>query len=150
MSNNIESTMLKKWKALSWSCVRGHHVYQRTWTPTLGEELQCIRESTNNKDPMLWRGLSGGEYWLLVPFFCATYSYSSEALFAAPSASRQLKLTCQSHAHAQLYSLGVESSMAQKYWRILNLAVYGHTAKPPNLIPRQILWLYGIFRPFAA
>ena len=27
--------------------------------------------------------------------------------------------------------------------RILNLAVQVHTAKPPNLIPRQILWLYG-------
>ena len=33
------------------SCIRGHHVYQREWTPVLGEELQCQRESTNANDP---------------------------------------------------------------------------------------------------
>ena len=29
------------------SCVRGYHVYQSVWTPTIGEELQCVREPTN-------------------------------------------------------------------------------------------------------
>ena len=33
------------------SCIRGHHVYQREWTPILGEELQRQRESTNANDP---------------------------------------------------------------------------------------------------
>ena len=33
------------------SCVRGHHVFKRTWTPSVGEELSCKRESGNNKDP---------------------------------------------------------------------------------------------------
>ena len=33
------------------SCIRGHHVYQCEWTPVLGEELQCQRESTNANDP---------------------------------------------------------------------------------------------------
>ena len=33
------------------SCVRGHHVYQHVWTPTIGEELQCAREESNDKDP---------------------------------------------------------------------------------------------------
>ena len=31
--------------------MRGHHVYQRIWTPTLGEELHCEREDANSKDP---------------------------------------------------------------------------------------------------
>ena len=29
------------------SCVRGHHVYKSTWTPLLGEVLQCKIESGN-------------------------------------------------------------------------------------------------------
>ena len=33
------------------SCVRGHHIYNRIWTPTLGEELQCVTEDSNDKDP---------------------------------------------------------------------------------------------------
>ena len=33
------------------SCIRGHHVYQHEWTPVLGEELQCQRESSNANDP---------------------------------------------------------------------------------------------------
>ena len=33
------------------SCVRGHHVFKRTWTPCVGEELSCKRESDKNKDP---------------------------------------------------------------------------------------------------
>ena len=33
------------------SCVRGQQVYQRTWTPALGKELQCARESSNSKYP---------------------------------------------------------------------------------------------------
>ena len=33
------------------SYIRGHHVYQREWTPVLGEELHCQRESTNANDP---------------------------------------------------------------------------------------------------
>ena len=33
------------------SCIRGHHVYQHEWTPVLGEDLQCQRESSNANDP---------------------------------------------------------------------------------------------------
>ena len=33
------------------SCVRGHHVYNHIWTPTLGEDLQCITEDSNDNDP---------------------------------------------------------------------------------------------------
>ena len=32
------------------SCVRGHHIYKRTWTPTIGEVLSCERESSNTED----------------------------------------------------------------------------------------------------
>ena len=31
------------------SCVRGHHVFKRTLTLSVGEELSCKRESDNNK-----------------------------------------------------------------------------------------------------
>ena len=41
------------------SCVRGHHVYQCTWIPALGEELQCLRESSNSKDPYAVAVLQG-------------------------------------------------------------------------------------------
>ena len=33
------------------SCVRGHDVYKTTWTPSLGEVLQCRIESGNAEDP---------------------------------------------------------------------------------------------------
>ena len=33
------------------SCLRGHHVYHRIWTPTLGEELRCVIVDSSDKDP---------------------------------------------------------------------------------------------------
>lgn len=33
------------------SCVRGHHIYKDIWSPVLGEELECTRESDNSSDP---------------------------------------------------------------------------------------------------
>ena len=33
------------------NCVRGHHIYERIWNPTVGEELNCVRETTNSEDP---------------------------------------------------------------------------------------------------
>ena len=32
------------------SVVRGHHVYKTIWSPILGEELQCCRETGNIHD----------------------------------------------------------------------------------------------------
>ena len=32
------------------SCVRGYHVYQSIWRPTIGETYDCTREYTNVKD----------------------------------------------------------------------------------------------------
>lgn len=32
------------------SCVRGYHVYQAIWTPTIGDELTCRREVANAVD----------------------------------------------------------------------------------------------------
>jgi hypothetical protein len=32
------------------SCLRGHHIYKKIWTPTIGEELLCQREPTNMTD----------------------------------------------------------------------------------------------------
>ena len=31
------------------SCVRGLHVYKDTWTPSVGEELPCKRETGNDR-----------------------------------------------------------------------------------------------------
>ena len=58
----------------SYGCIRGYYVYQHTWTLTLGEELQCLREISNDKDPftvavMQQRSTYLGEYWLPVCFF---------------------------------------------------------------------------------
>ena len=33
------------------SCVCGFHVNKELWTPYVGENLQCIRESGNRDDP---------------------------------------------------------------------------------------------------
>ncbi len=33
------------------SVVRGHHVYKRIWTPTVGEQLQLRPEEDNESDP---------------------------------------------------------------------------------------------------
>ena len=32
------------------SCIRGHHVYKTTWTPSLGESLSLKSESGNSHD----------------------------------------------------------------------------------------------------
>ena len=32
------------------SVIRGHHIYKRTWTPYVGEELPLQRERTNSHD----------------------------------------------------------------------------------------------------
>lgn len=42
------------------SCVRGHHIYQRLWTPTVGEELECEREASNNMDSYAVAVVRGG------------------------------------------------------------------------------------------
>ena len=31
------------------SCVRGHHIYKRAWTPVTGEVLSCERETGNTE-----------------------------------------------------------------------------------------------------
>ena len=32
------------------SCIRGYHVYKDIWNATIGEELECVRESDNPAD----------------------------------------------------------------------------------------------------
>ena len=32
------------------SVVRGFHVYQQSWSPSLEEQLECLREAGNDKD----------------------------------------------------------------------------------------------------
>ena len=32
------------------SCVRGYHIYKAIWSASLGEELQCQRETGNSSD----------------------------------------------------------------------------------------------------
>ncbi len=32
------------------SVIRGFHVYQRLWSPSLEEQLECLREAGNDKD----------------------------------------------------------------------------------------------------
>ena len=36
---------------LRW-CVRGYHVFQEDWDADFGDELECLREAGNTKDPM--------------------------------------------------------------------------------------------------
>ena len=33
------------------SCIQGYHVFKSIWNPTTGEELNCVWEKTNTKDP---------------------------------------------------------------------------------------------------
>ena len=40
-------------------------------------------------------------------------------------------------------SIAIHTCTRYKFWRIFNLVVSPKTAKLPNLIPRQIFWLYG-------
>ena len=32
------------------NCIRGYHIYKDIWDATIGEELQCARESDNSND----------------------------------------------------------------------------------------------------
>ena len=32
------------------SMIRGYHIYKTTWAATVGEELECQRETTNSRD----------------------------------------------------------------------------------------------------
>ena len=33
------------------SCIQGYHVFESIWNPTTGEELNCMQERANTKDP---------------------------------------------------------------------------------------------------
>ena len=33
------------------SCIRGYHVFRTVWSPTVGERLNCARETSNTRDP---------------------------------------------------------------------------------------------------
>ena len=37
-------------------CVRGYHVYQDTWSPLVGEELDCKRQKENIHDYYAFSG----------------------------------------------------------------------------------------------
>ncbi len=39
--------------------VRGYHVYQGVWAPTIGEELPCRKEHGNTQDPYAVAVLDG-------------------------------------------------------------------------------------------
>ncbi len=39
--------------------VRGYHVYQGVWAPTIGEELSCRKEHGNTQDPYAVAVLDG-------------------------------------------------------------------------------------------
>ena len=41
------------------------------------------------------------------------------------------------------YGIAIHTCTWKKKLADFNLVVERHTAKPPNLIPRQIFWLYG-------
>ena len=43
------------------------------------------------------------------------------------------------------YRISIRLYASKKYWRILIWQLHRQTAKPPNLIPRQIIWLYGSY-----
>jgi len=40
-----------EWRSTGDSCIQGYHVFESIWNPTTGEELNCVRERTNTKDP---------------------------------------------------------------------------------------------------
>ena len=42
---------LLAWILSSSPVVRGHHIYKSVWTPVLGEELECRKETNNSSDP---------------------------------------------------------------------------------------------------
>ena len=43
------------------SCIRGFHVYHTVWTPYIGEDLDCVRESGNSEDPFAVAVTKAGE-----------------------------------------------------------------------------------------
>ncbi len=45
------------------SMVRGYHVYQGVWDPTIGEELPCRKEHGNTQDPYAVAVLDGVNCW---------------------------------------------------------------------------------------
>ena len=59
------------------SYVRGHHVYKRTWTPSVGEEFSYKRESGNKKDLYTIVASSPG----LPVFFSLVCDYNSASMY---------------------------------------------------------------------
>ncbi len=61
------------------SVVRGHHVYKRIWTPTVGKQLQLRPEEDNESDPrtvaVLKHGVIVGEFFCT--FNCALRFFAS-------------------------------------------------------------------------
>ena len=43
------------------SCIRGYHTYSALWVATAGEQLQCVQERRNAKDPYAVAVLNGSD-----------------------------------------------------------------------------------------
>ena len=110
------------------SCVQGHHVYQRIWTPTLGEELHCEREDANSKDLYAVAVIKGRD----------TVGHVPRRISAACSLflRRGRRIGCIIMASRLLLCINC--------WCFFILAIPISIAKSPNLTSRQIYRLYGI------
>ena len=69
------------------SCVRGYHVYKDIWDATVGEELECARESDNPADRYAFAMKKGDKQLGMFRGRCQGYArcfWSVTASFSAP------------------------------------------------------------------
>ena len=113
------------------SCVRGLHVYKDTWTPSVGEELPCKRETGNDKDRYAVAVMRGdtivGHVPRKISAACSLFLRRNGTIRCTVTGSRRFSaLDLQTPPTEDL------NDITQKYWRILIWRFARKSAKPPN------------------
>ncbi len=123
------------------SCVRGLHVYKDTWTPSVGEELPCKRETGNDKDRYAVAVMRGdtivGHVPRKISAACSLFLRRNGTIRYTVTGS--LLKYLNSAISESLRTLDLQTpptedlnDITQKYWRILIWRFARKSAKPPN------------------
>ena len=122
--------------------MRGHHVYQRIWTPTLGEELHCEREDANSKDPCAVAVIKGRD---TVGHVHRRISAACSLFLRFHSLVRRLEILLRERRTAslirerRLFSLDILPQSHLSHTRTANLRTGAEPRKRASTIARKTL-----------
>lgn len=78
------------------SCIRGHHIYKKVWSPSINEELTCVVEKGNAHDPYAVAVTKGelivGHLPCKIPAACSLFLHRNGLITARVTDTRQYSI----------------------------------------------------------